>query len=374
MLIAFSFLSFTEPDDTENFLYEIFQSLSKKNPEHTFLFISDKNFKPASFTENVLFVEAGHQTKMPAKWAVWYQITLRKILKKNKADVLLASKFCSILTKVPQMVFSPDLYFIHQPLFFSKRENRIYKKMTPLILKKAKAIVALSQFEKDDIINRYKTDANKISVICQAANDHFLPVDTNEREFFKQKYADGNEYFIYTGIISPQKNLIKLLKGFSAFKKRQRSGMQLIIAGTAGKQYEEFAALMESYKFKKEIKLLSGLSQQELIKLTAASYAAAFPSAYETSAQTLLNTMKCQVPVLASRSNLAQEICGEGALYFNPENEKDIAEQLMLIYKDEHLRKDLVEKGRLVWPMYNNKNNVDKVRQLIDTILNAIES
>jgi glycosyltransferase involved in cell wall biosynthesis len=41
----------------------------------------------------------------------------------------------------------------------------------------------------------------------------------------------GNEYFIYSGEIGTHKNLLNLLKAFSAFKKRQKSNMQLLIAG-----------------------------------------------------------------------------------------------------------------------------------------------
>ncbi len=41
------------------------------------------------------------------------------------------------------------------------------------------------------------------------------------------------------------------------------------------------------------------------------------------------------------------EICGDAALYADPENFKEIAVQMMLIFKDENLRKTLIEKAKL---------------------------
>ena len=59
-----------------------------------------------------------------------------------------------------------------------------------------------------------------------------------------------------------------------------------------------------------------------------------------------LEAMKCDVPVITSSTGAMPEICSNAALYADPQNFKDIAENMMLIFKDEKRRKELIEKGR----------------------------
>ncbi len=89
----------------------------------------------------------------------------------------------------------------------------------------------------------------------------------------KERYGDGNEYFIYKGIIGIEKNLVNLLKAFSFFKKRQRSKMQLLMTGMAGEKYEEFVRSLQSYKFKNDVKVLIDLPGSESKKMFASAYA-----------------------------------------------------------------------------------------------------
>jgi glycosyltransferase involved in cell wall biosynthesis len=51
--------------------------------------------------------------------------------------------------------------------------------------------------------------------------------------------------------------------------------------------------------------------------------------------------------VLTSEKTSMEEAAGDAALYFNPKDHQDIADKMMLIYKDENLRKQLIEKGKL---------------------------
>ena len=51
------------------------------------------------------------------------------------------------------------------------------------------------------------------------------------------------------------------------------------------------------------------------------------------------------------------------------ENPKDIAEKMMLIFKDEKLRKELIEKGNVQVQKYNWEKSAFAAWQLIDKLL-----
>ncbi|MDP4283912.1 MAG: glycosyltransferase family 1 protein [Bacteroidota bacterium] len=344
MNIAFSIA--TDTHSNKNFIPEIFSRITKSYSEHTFILISGKPLENSDkFSSNIIPVIIEYEATSPVKWFIWHNIKIPKVLKKYKAHIFISDNFCSLATKIPQILVAPDLDFIHQPNFINKKKRLFYRKFIPRFFKKAELIIAHSEYEKKEIIKNFKLNANKIKVIYSGANENCKLVTIEERERVKEKYTDGNEYFIYPGLISPQKNLMNLLKGFSAFKKRQRSSMQLIIAGQPGRKYKEFIESLRLYRFKKEVKLLENISQEEMMKISASAYAMIYPAIYETTANEMIESMKCRVPAITSDAGAMPEIGGEAALYFDPGNHKSIAENLMLIFKDEKLRKELIEKG-----------------------------
>ena len=145
------------------------------------------------------------------------------------------------------MLFPTLLLFISHFLF-KKSSLLFYKTFIPRSIKKSKTIFTVSESGKKNIIKQYKTNADKIGVVYTGVSEDFKEITYEEREEIKAKYTDGNEYFIYTGEIGAHKNLLNLLKAFSAFKKRQKSNMQLVIAGKQGWKSEEFFECLETFQ------------------------------------------------------------------------------------------------------------------------------
>src|SRR5258708_11406121 len=207
-----------EGEQNENFIFETFSRIIKLHPQHKFILISEKRLNDilTSF-DNITNVAIGEEKKNPVLRYLWYNIKIPAALKKYKADVFISCNgIASLATKVPQCIITPDLTFIHQPSFFKKSNLLFYKTFIPGSLKEAKLIFTFSEFCKTDIIKQYKTNDDKIKVVHKGINENFKEVSYEEREKVKAKYTDGNEYFIYTGEIGTHKNLLNLLKAFSA--------------------------------------------------------------------------------------------------------------------------------------------------------------
>lgn len=372
MRIAVNATSFTKQsyENDKNSYDEVVLQLAISQPKHTFIFLFDKvHHTESNLPENVIPIVFGHEVDSPLKQRIWYNLKIPRQLKKNKADIFISEKFCSLKTKIPQLLISPNLTFIHQPSYVNKKFRDFYKKYAPRFLNKADAIIVHSLYSKNEIITRYKTDTKKIKIQYNEVAKHFKPLNYAEKELIKEKYTDGNEYFIYKGIISPQQNLINLLKAFSFFKKRQKSTMQLIIAGNAGIDYETFLESLRLYRFQKEVKVCKNLSGNEIGRITAAAYAMVYVPLYETSSVSPLESMKCEIPVITSSTGAMPEFCCDAALFAEPENFKDIAEKMMLIFKDEKLRKELIEKANIQVTKYMAQKTP---RILFETIQNLV--
>jgi glycosyltransferase involved in cell wall biosynthesis len=330
------------------FTREVFTLLTNRYKEHQFYFLFDRPYDEAYiFSSNVTPVVVGPPARHPLLWKFWYDVKIPMVLKKIKADVFISPDgFCSLTSKIPQCLVIHDLGFLHHPHAYKKSHELFYKRYTPLFLKKAKMIATVSHFSVKDITTQYKTADEKINIVYSGVKEIFHPLNNDEKAIIKERYTEGKEFFIYTGALQPRKNLVNLLKAFSLFKKRQHSNWKLVLAGRLAWKNGDFLQLLKTYKYRKDIITTGYISESKLAQLTASGYAMIYPSLFEGFGVPVLEAMKSEIPVLTSANSSMQEIGGEAALYFDPLSVNDMSEKLMLIYKDEDLRNNLIQKGK----------------------------
>lgn len=329
------------------FTWELARRLALQHPTHQFYFLFDRPFA-AEFVDlpNVRGLVIGPQARHPLLWRWWFDVSVALCLSKIKADVFITMDgFCSLTTKVPQLLVVHDLGYLHNPRWYKSGHAFFYKLHMQRFIKKAAILATVSRFTKTDIEKHYSLYNKKVGVWANAARDSFRKLSGEKKLQLKYKYTEGREYFIYTGSVHPRKNLINLLKAFSLFKKRQRSNWKLVLAGRIAWKNAAFTQLLQTYKYKDDVVLTGYLPEEELATLLGASYALVYPSIFEGFGVPVLEAMQSGVPVLTSANTAMQEVAGEAALYFDPTKPASIAEQLMLIYKDEHLRRALIEQG-----------------------------
>jgi glycosyltransferase involved in cell wall biosynthesis len=329
------------------FVHELLRRITTAHPEHQFVFIFDRPYDERFlFSSNVEPLVARPAARHPLLWKWWYDYKLPFVLKKLKAGLFVSPDgFCSLRTRIPQLTVVHDLAFLHYAGGNYKSHERYYKKVTPACIKKSRKLVTVSQFSKQDIIQQYGTPAEKITVVPNAARSVFIKLDYAERQAVKDAYTDGREYFIYTGSIHPRKNLTSLLKAFSVFKKWQHSDMKLVLCGRAAWKSADFIKSIETYKYRKDLVLTGYVPDTELARLTASAYAMVYPSYFEGFGLPVVEAMQCGVPVVCAHTSALPETGGAAALYADPADHQQIAAQMMLLYKDEHLRGLQVQKG-----------------------------
>lgn len=345
------------------FVQETIRRIVLAHPEHEFIFLFDRPFEHEFiYASNITPVVIGPPARHPVLWKLWYDYKVPAALRKYKADVFVsADGFASLRTKIPQCVVMHDLSFLHYPAFIKKLHLIYLKNQQPKFAAKAKLVATVSEYSKKDIEQNFSIGADKIKVVYSAVKNGYHPVAEEIKEKIKARYTDGKEYFIYVGSIHPRKNLMNLLKAFSVFKKKMKSNMQLVIAGRLAWKFDAFTEGLKTYKYRNEVHLLGYLPQEELIELTASAYAMVYPSLFEGFGVPPLEAMMCEVPVITSAVSSMPEIYGDAALYANPESFDDIADKMMLLYKDEQLRTNLIVKGKL----QANKYSWDKTAALL---------
>lgn len=141
--------------------------------------------------------------------------------------------------------------------------------------------------------------------------------------------------------------------------------MKLVLVGRMEWKNDEFYSLLKTYKYREDVILTGYLPEAKVVSLLASAYALVYPSLFEGFGVAVAEAMKCQVPVLTSAHSSMEEVAGEAALYFDAGNHTDIADKMMLIYKDENLRKQLIEKGIILSEKYSWKKSAEGFWQII---------
>ncbi len=329
------------------FTFEMLNIITKQHPEINFYFIFDR--KPSTdfiFGDNVQPVVLWPKTRHIYLFPFWYQIILKKALRRLNPDVFVATDgMFPLRSNINTLAVIHDLNFEHYPETLPKNVLNYYLKYFPQFAKKATRIATVSEFSKNDIVNTYHIKEDKIDVVYNGANSKFQPISDNEKSNVKAKFTNNQNYFLFVGTLHPRKNILRLLMAFNQFKKVTKSKMKLVLAGKKMWWTTEINAFFEQMEAKSDVVFTGRLSEQELIKITAAAYAITYVPIFEGFGIPLVEAMQCGVPVITSNVTSMPEVVEDAGLLVNPFSEEEIANAMIRLAADENLRKELMLKS-----------------------------
>lgn len=327
--------------------YETLSRIVKAHPEDEFYFLFDR--KPDEkfiFAENVKPVVLFPQARHPFLYIIYFEISVARALRRIKPDVYLSTDaYLSLRSKTPQIAVFHDINFEHFPQDFPKVALWHYKKFFPKYARKAKQIITVSEFSKQDIVENYGVEPEKISVAYNGANDGFKPLADGEKALIRSRYTDGCQYFMFVGSLHPRKNLARLFPAYDLFKERTGSDVKLLIVGEKRWWTEPIQRAYEAMRHKDDVVFVGHLQMNELQQVTAAALASVYVSYFEGFGIPIVEAYKCDVPVITSNVTSMPEVAGDAALLIDPFNIESIAGALELVM-DENVRTALIEKGR----------------------------
>ncbi|MCR5040269.1 MAG: glycosyltransferase family 4 protein [Bacteroidales bacterium] len=327
--------------------YETLRRMVKDHPEVEFYFLFDRKPDPQFlFADNVKPVVLFPQARHPFLFIWFFEFSVKKALKKIRPDLFFSPDgYLSLRSDVPQVAQFHDLNFEHFPKDMPKIHLWHYKTFFPRFARKAKRIVTVSEFSKQDIVDCYAIDPLKIDVAYNGVNEKFEPISMEEQNAIREHYTQGNPYFMFVGSLHPRKNLARLFTAFDLFKSQTPSDVKLLIVGEKRWWSEPIEQAYSQMRFKDEVVFAGRLSAEDLYKVTAAALASVYVSYFEGFGIPILEAFRCDTPVITSNVTSMPEVAGDAALLVNPFSEASIAEGMMEIL-DENVRKTLIEKGR----------------------------
>ncbi|MEO7960513.1 MAG: glycosyltransferase, partial [Ginsengibacter sp.] len=336
-----------------------------------FVFLCPAGNSKNDYPPNVKVVPIKNDKGLTAKWLFIHQAKLRLLVRKFKPDLFFSVAVPAIYLPVSQALILPEVNFVNYTNSSNKQLSRIYKKKLPRFLNKARYVLVQSDTSKSTLLKNFDICTDRVTVMSPGIDGFVAVIDAADKERIKKRYADSNEYFVFRGATGPSSQVLNLLKAFSAFKKRQKSKMQLIIMDKHANENTEFIKSLESFRFKKDVKILTLLSDKEKHLLFASAYAAVYLEDQVEVGSPELYSMASGIPVITYQTPLNSEIFGDAVLYAASKNVTELAERMTKIYHDETMRKVLIDHGQCLAKKFTWNNTLSPICRILDDVQDA---
>ncbi|HYD35479.1 MAG TPA: glycosyltransferase family 1 protein [Vitreimonas sp.] len=323
------------------YAYEILRSLEKQT----------RNDANTTFT--ILLTQSPHQDLpsarpgwkyqqlKPAALATQFALPLHLFLYKDKYDVFFTpGHYAPRLSAVPYVSSVMDLAFLHFPEQFKKRDLLQLKSWTKYSVLRARKVIAISEFTKDDVVREYGKKPGDVVVAYPAVNTkhrHSLPAKA-KAALRKQKISQP--YILYVGTLQPRKNVERLIEGFEklvykylASSKSSRNHLnsqqlQLVIAGKLGWLADGILERVKASPLKDQIILTGFVSDEMKDILYHYAECSVLVGLYEGFGIPPLESLnKSVVPVVSNTTSLP-EVVGKAGILVDPYQPDDIGRGL----------------------------------------------
>ncbi len=246
----------------------------------------------------------------------WEQLDLERALAGRRLVNL--GNTAPLLAGRHQAVLNHDAGVFDTPESYSRAFRLWYRFLHHALAWRGAQILTVSEFSRGRIAHHLHLDPARIGVVGEGG-EHILREPAELAVLAQYGLAPGR-YVLNVGNRAAHKNLGG--QGAAAALLAAR-GMKLAVVGGGGAVFAGAAGPAGE-----AVVPLGRVSDAELRALYENAACLLFPSRYEGFGLPPMEAFNCSCPVLAARAGSLPEVCGEAALWFNPDAPETLAEAL----------------------------------------------
>jgi len=238
-----------------------------------------------------------------------------------------------------------DLAFLLYPHFLTKESARYYGHIDQAV-RWTDHIISVSESTKRDTIEHLGVPEDKITVVYEAANPIFRPLDrAAAKEEVRNRHGVDGPFVLFVSTIEPRKNVPTLLRALHQLQQCYKEDIRLVLAGGKGWLFEDAFAVVEDLKLDERVHFLGRVSSDDLLYLYNAAEMLAHPAFYEGFGLPPLEAMACGLPVVVSDVASLPEVVGDAGLLIDPHNVDELTVGMWRLLNNSDLWKEMREKG-----------------------------
>jgi glycosyltransferase involved in cell wall biosynthesis len=230
-----------------------------------------------------------------------------------------------------------------------RAKNSVFMQLEKAIIRRAAAIIAISERTKSDLVQHLGVEPEKVTVTPLGISKKFLePLSADAVTAVRTKFRLPERFLLYVGGIDPRKNIPALIEAMSVLIHQTEWRLPLVLAGRLQGQ-PEYPGLMSRIRelgLEPFVITPGFVPDDDLPALYAAAELFVFPSVYEGFGLPVLQSMAAACPVLAVRASSVPEVAGDTATYVDTGTARELAQAIAHALREPGRLNPQREKGR----------------------------
>jgi glycosyltransferase involved in cell wall biosynthesis len=276
--------------------------------------------------------------------------------------------------KLPNKSPCPTIGVVHDmAAYWGNRKTRtslgaVFRVLMPDSLRRLDMIIAVSEFVKQELIERAHVKESKIEVVPNGVDQTtFYPRQRNEESVLLiQPFSFKRPYVLCVSRIAhPIKNHVRLINAFEIFKEKTKYPHRLVLAGAESANASVVRETVAASPWRNDIFFTGHFPLKNLPELYAGADFVVCPSMYEGFGMGVLEAMACGVPAICARAASLPEVAEHSALYFDPFDIEDMADRMITVSTDRDIYNECRRLGLERAKAFSWEDCVDRTLQII---------
>ena len=247
-------------------------------------------------------------------------------------------------TTRPSVMTVHDLIFERYPEHHTLANRAFLRVAMPLFVRRADAIIAVSNHTKRDLLELYRTPPDKVHVVEEGIEEQFSPVEEQEVQLTLEKYLIRRPYLLMVGTLEPRKNHAL---AFEALARLKAAGWRhrLVIVGSRGWLFDSVQRNLERLQLSDDVIFTGHVPDADLPAIYSGADCLLMPSLYEGFGIPVLEAMACGTPVISSKASSLPEVAGPAARYIDSMTGEALAETVRQLLTNPGAAKQMRTEG-----------------------------
>ena len=257
------------------------------------------------------------------------------------------------------------------------KSRLFWKAKTSLGRAQSDAILTVSEYSRRCILERFNVSQDDVFVAGEAGEEVFqvIPGVQPTKALQQLGIASDTRFLVYVGGFGPHKNLDRLIGAFARLVRRDGfEDVRLVMVG----EYEKEVFFSQFRQLKDQIEregignrvLFTGyIADADLVVLLNLATLLVLPSLMEGFGLPAVEAASCGCPVVATTASPLPDILGEGGIYVDPRDDRQLDDALVRVLGSPELHARMKMKAKEAADALNWEDAARQVMNCFETVM-----